>query len=230
MNSLFFQRLEGRALLSGTGTEPSPQLAADIAQYQADIQQYKNDAALMSSTLSADRATVAADQKAACEARKAAKSDFEADKQARLAALKADGEAGTPTYLKWKSVLEADKAAVKADGDNKDQRATDQAKLEADYKSFRDEMAPFEAQTHADIEKWNAILAADKKDCQTGGDSDLVTQLKTDQAMLKEHEMYFKKVLCADQKKINADVVQMKKDGGGDHKGEKKTDPTPEQK
>lgn len=218
MNSLFFQPLEGRTMLSATGTEPSPQLAADYAQYQADIQQYKNDAALMSSTLASDRATVAADQKAICDAKKAAKADLDADKKAMLAALKADGEAGTPTYLNWKAVLDADKAAVKADRDNKDQRASDQAKLEADYKAFRDEMAPFEAQTHADIEKWNAILAADKKDCQTGGDSDLVTKLKTDQAMLKEHEMYFKKLLCTDQKKINADIAQMKEDGGGDHK------------
>src|SRR5207249_7712057 len=113
MNSLFFQPLEGRALLSGTGTEPSPQLAADYAQCQADIQQYKNDAALMSSTLAGDRAKVTADQKAVCDARKAAKADFDADKKALYAALKADGEAGTPTYLKGKSVLDADKAAIK---------------------------------------------------------------------------------------------------------------------
>jgi len=45
--------------------------------------------------------------------------------------------------------------------------------------------------------------------------------LKTDQATLKEHETYLKKVLCADQKKIKADIVQMKKDGGGDHKDQK---------
>jgi len=220
MNSLFFQPLEGRALMSGTGTEPSPQLATDIAQYQADVQQYKNDAALMSSTLAEDRAKVSADQKAVCEAKKAAKADLDADKKAMLAALRADGEAGSPTYLNWKSVLDADKAAVKADGDNKDQRALDQAKLESDYKAFREEMAPFEAQTHADIEKWNAILAADKKESQTGG-SDLVAQLKADQATLKEHEKYLKKVLCTDQKKIKADIVQMKKDGGGDHKDQK---------
>jgi len=151
MNSLFFQPLEGRALLSGTGTEPSPQLAADIAQYQADIQQYKNDAMLMTSTLAGDKAKVDTDQKTLCDSKKSAKAQLEADKKAMFAALKADGDAGTPTYLNWKSVLEADKAAIKADGDSKDQRAADQAKYNADFQAFRDDMAPLEAQTHADI-------------------------------------------------------------------------------
>jgi hypothetical protein len=91
-------------------------------------------------------------------------------------------------------------------------------------------MAPFEAQTHADIALWNATLAADKKASETGG-SDLAAQLKTDRAQLTADQLSFKKLLCADQKKVNADIVQMKKDGGGDHKdGNKdpnKTDPTP---
>jgi hypothetical protein len=127
-------------------------------------------------------------------------------------------------------LLNTDTTAIKSDGDNKTQAATDQAKYNTDFAAFRAEMAPFEAQTHADIAKWNAILAADKKACDTGGDSSLTTQLATDNQQLSKDQAALKNLLSADQKKIDADAAQMKKDGGGDkggdNGGDKGTTPT----
>src|SRR4051794_3671924 len=106
--SSFFQALEQRTFLSGTPvhSEPSPELRE---QYQKDVLQYVADSKLMSDTLAADRAAVFADMKALRDSQSDAKAKFDADTRSFYAALKADGEAGAPTYLKWKATLEADK-------------------------------------------------------------------------------------------------------------------------
>ncbi len=220
MNAGFFQPLESRTMLSVTPGHVgethdggNSTLAADQAQLKVDVTQLNNDRKLRDTTLCADKKAIAADKKAIDTAKATAKKKLDCDTKKMYAELTLDSLASKKVRDVWMPVLTKDLAAIKADGESGEHLVDDQAKYNTDLQSFKDAMAPCEVETHADIAKWSDVITADKAALESAG-SDLVTRFNTDSQKLVTDTNHFKEVIGADEAKVVADQLQIKKDGG----------------
>lgn len=213
----FMEALESRMFLSAAPLlrgEPNPVIQDDLAQIQADLKQLRADEQAAKAAMStAARALQAAMAEARAAVREA-EEVFKGHLQDAKSVLDADRAAVRQTQETWAPILKADRVAVLEARNDPAALAAARAKLEEDNQAMRAELTPLLTSLREHEAAWGQVFKADRQRIQavreaTRGAVDAARQ------QMAETQQQWRQTLASDREVLKADIEKLRQDRQG---------------